>query len=188
MATGTYTVKRGDTLYAIATRHHVSVEQLAKLNSIGQDYLIYPGQTLRLSGSTAIVKTGTKPPSLPVSDIKWQQPTSTLDVERTSRPNGGLGLLMRGQLGQDINAAAAGRVVYTGSGLLGYGQLVIIKHDETYLSAYGHLQAVQVNEGDAVLMGQHIATMGNGPAGTPMLYFEIRANGQPVDPTPLLQK
>ena len=85
-----------------------------------------------------------------------------------------------------MRAAAGGRVVYSGTGLLGYGQLVIIKHSETYLSAYGHTQSVAVREGDAVSAGQRIATMGNGPQGTPMLYFEIRINGTPGNPLSLL--
>lgn len=76
--------------------------------------------------------------------------------------------------------------MYTGTGLLGYGQLVIIKHNETYLSAYGHTQAVAVREGDAVVAGQRVATMGSGPQGTAMLYFEIRIDGAPGNPLSLL--
>lgn len=72
--------------------------------------------------------------------------------------------------------------MYTGSGLLGYGQLVIIKHNDAYLSAYAHTQAVSIREGDAVAAGQRIATMGAGPQGAPMLYFEIRVNGAPGNP------
>ncbi|HEY4365942.1 MAG TPA: peptidoglycan DD-metalloendopeptidase family protein [Steroidobacteraceae bacterium] len=94
--------------------------------------------------------------------------------------------MIAGVLGQEIRAAGAGRVVYTGTGLLGYGQLVIIKHNETYLSAYGHTQEVAVHEGDAVVGGQRIATMGAGTNGAPMLYFEIRVNGAPGNPLPLL--
>jgi lipoprotein NlpD len=90
-------------------------------------------------------------------------------------------------LGDDVRAAAAGRVVYTGSGLLGYGQLVILKHNETYLSAYGHTQSVAVREGDAVSAGQRIATMGAGPNGAAMLYFEIRINGTPGNPLTFLR-
>ena len=95
--------------------------------------------------------------------------------------------MINGKLGQDVKAAAAGRVVYTGTGLLGYGQLIIVKHDDVYLSAYGHTQSVLVHENDQVTRGQTIATMGNGPSGMPMLYFEIRVNGQPTNPLPLLQ-
>jgi len=96
--------------------------------------------------------------------------------------------MIAGTAGQEIRAAAAGRVVYTGSGLLGYGQLVIVKHNDTHLSAYGHTQSVRVREQDSVQAGQTIATMGAGPNGSPMLYFEIRINGRPVDPTPLLPR
>nr|WP_298725382.1 peptidoglycan DD-metalloendopeptidase family protein [uncultured Steroidobacter sp.] len=104
----------------------------------------------------------------------------------TSRPNGGHGLMISGRLGDEVRAAGPGRVVYTGSGLLGYGQLIIVKHNETYLSAYGHLQSVLIKEGDAVSVGQRIATMGNGPQGSPQLYFEIRINGTPGNPLTLL--
>lgn len=104
----------------------------------------------------------------------------------TTRPNGGQGLTINGQLGQEIRAAGPGRVVYSGSGLLGYGQLVIIKHNDTYLSAYGHTQEVIVREGDDVSGGQRVATMGPGPQGAPMLYFEIRTNGTPGNPLLLL--
>jgi len=96
--------------------------------------------------------------------------------------------MISGTAGQEIRAAAAGRVVYTGGGLLGYGQLVIVKHNDTLLSAYGHTQTVRVREQEMVQAGQPIATMGAGPNGSPMLYFEIRVNGRPTDPTPLLPK
>ena len=85
-----------------------------------------------------------------------------------------------------MRAASGGRVVYLGTGLLGYGQLLIIKHSDAYLSAYGHTQSVNVKEGDAVSIGQRIGTMGAGPQGTPMLYFEIRSNGTPGNPLALL--
>ncbi|HEY7642008.1 MAG TPA: peptidoglycan DD-metalloendopeptidase family protein, partial [Steroidobacteraceae bacterium] len=118
--------------------------------------------------------------------VQWQWPVSGGTATLTSRPNGGQGLTVSGQLGDAIHAAAAGRVVYTGSGLLGYGQLVILKHNETYLSAYGHTQSVAVHEGDSVAAGQRIATMGLGPQGDAMLYFEIRINGTPGNPLSFL--
>jgi lipoprotein NlpD len=95
-------------------------------------------------------------------------------------------LNISGELGQPVLAAADGKVVYTGTGLLGYGQLMIIKHNESYLSAYGHIESVAVIEGDAVLAGQRVAAMGNGPQGAPLLYFEIRLNGAPGNPLLLL--
>jgi lipoprotein NlpD len=196
-SSGTYTVKQGDTLYSIAWRHGVDYRELAKLNGIGRDYAIRPGQVLRLSTRSKTVAVNKVPsragaevrPTLPsAGSVKWSWPVNSGSVKLTTRPNGGQGLMIGGTLGQDIRAAAPGRVVYTGSGLLGYGQLVIIQHNETYLSAYGHTQSVRVREQDVVSAGQVIATMGQGPNGSAMLYFEIRANGRPTDPTPLLPK
>ena len=98
------------------------------------------------------------------------------------------GILLPGSAGQNIRAAAAGRVVYTGSGIRGYGQLVIIKHSDLLLSAYAYNQDVLVSEGQEVTAGQTVAHMGQGPRHTPVLYFEIRLNGKPIDPLPLLPK
>jgi len=203
-ASSTYTVKRGDTLYSIAWRHKVNYQDLARWNGIGRDYLIHPGQVLRLTpsgrGAKSVAKKSSATTRMPRSaatapsrssvpagpPVKWSWPVEGGSVVLTTRPNGGQGLTIDGRAGQDIRAAGSGRVVYSGTGLLGYGQLVIIKHNETYLSAYGHTQAVVVKEGDAVAAGQRIATMGNGPQGTPMLYFEIRINGTPRNPLSLL--
>jgi lipoprotein NlpD len=98
------------------------------------------------------------------------------------QPSGGVGLRIDGELGQPVLAAADGRVVYTGSGLRGYGQLVILTHERGWLTAYGHNSSVLVREEEVVRAGQRIATMGFGPAQQPMLYFEVRIDGQPVDP------
>ena len=91
-------------------------------------------------------------------------------------------------MGQDVRAASSGRVVYIGSGLRGYGNLIIIKHGENMLSAYAHNRETLVNEGQEVTLGQVIAHMGEGAPNTPVLYFEIRRNGKPVDPMPFLPK
>lgn len=193
----TYTVKRGDTLYAIAWRHKLDWQDLARWNGIRRDYVIHPGQVLKLypargratpaRQASASPARQTAPARAPIAaPVQWQWPVSGGAATLTSRPNGGQGLTVSGRLGETIHAAAAGRVVYTGSGLLGYGQLVILKHNETYLSAYGHTQSVAVREGDAVAAGQRIATMGTGPAGAAMLYFEIRINGTPGNPLTFL--
>jgi len=198
-ASGNYKVKRGDTLYSIAWRNGVDYRELARLNGIGRDFAIHPGQVLQLSsakGSTASSAKKLSPAQASGSraainagpPVKWSWPVNGGSVKATTRPNGGQGLMIAGVLGQEIRAAAAGRVVYTGTGLLGYGQLVIVKHSDTYLSAYGHTQTVRVHEQDAVQAGQTIATMGPGPNGTPVLYFEIRVNGRPTDPALLLPK
>ena len=90
--------------------------------------------------------------------------------------------------GTPIKAAAAGQVVYSGSGLPGYGYLIIIKHNDTYLSAYAHNSVVLVKEGQRVTAGQVIARMGDTGADKVMLHFEIRRRGQPIDPASVLPK
>ena len=99
-------------------------------------------------------------------------------------PGSGIGI--GGTLGADIKATAAGQVVYAGGGLAAYGNLVIVKHNDTYLSAYGHNDELVVSEGDAVTQGQVIAKMGLGPERQAQVHFEIRRNGTPVDPLGLL--
>ncbi|KWZ45959.1 peptidase [Burkholderia savannae] len=92
------------------------------------------------------------------------------------------GINIGGPAGEAVKAAADGRVVYAGNGLRGYGNLIIIKHDATYLTAYAHNRALMVKEGDAVTKGQKIAEMGNSDSGRVMLHFEVRRQGKPVDP------
>jgi lipoprotein NlpD len=120
-------------------------------------------------------------PSAATGALRWVWPTDRVGAPR---PVPGGGILLSGRLGQDVRAANAGRVVYTGSGLRGYGNLVIIKHADSLLSAYAHNREMLVHEGQEVAMGQVIAHMGEGPHQSPVLYFEIRQNGRPVDPLP----
>ena len=117
---------------------------------------------------------------------RWVWPTDRVGAPRVV-PGGGI--LLSGRLGQDVRAASAGRVVYTGSGLRGYGNLVIIKHADSLLSAYAHNRETLVHDGQEVAMGQVIAHMGEGEGAhrSPVLYFEIRQNGRPVDPLPFLR-
>ena len=92
------------------------------------------------------------------------------------------GINIAGKMGEPVDAAADGKVVYAGSGLRGYGNLVIVKHDGNYLTAYAHNSKILVKEGDAVKRGQRIADMGDSDADTVMLHFEVRRQGKPVDP------
>ena len=94
----------------------------------------------------------------------------------------GKGIAIAGRVGAPVTAAAAGRVVYTGSGLIGYGKLIIVKHSNQLLSAYAHNDQIIVREGDDVTAGQRIATMGEGPGRRAVLHFEIRIDGTAVDP------
>ncbi|MBP7943543.1 MAG: peptidoglycan DD-metalloendopeptidase family protein, partial [Polynucleobacter sp.] len=89
--------------------------------------------------------------------------------------------------GEPVTAASDGKVVYAGNSLRGYGNLVIIKHDNTYLTAYAHNRTLLVKEGDAVKKGQKIAEMGDTDTNSVKLHFELRVNGKPVNPTPYLQ-
>jgi lipoprotein NlpD len=109
----------------------------------------------------------------------WTWPT---DRSGAPRPVAGGGILLSGHVGQDIRAAAAGRVVYTGNGIRGYGNLIIIKHGENLLSAYAHNRDLLVHDGQQVALGEVIGHMGEGAPAKPVLYFEIRRDGKPVDP------
>ncbi len=118
-----------------------------------------------------------------VAGITWHWPAGG----KVIGSDGG-GLDIAGELGDPVRAAAAGTVVYSGNGLIGYGELVIIKHNDTYLSAYGHNSRRLVKEGQHVDAGQEIAQMGASGAPRVELHFEIRKNGKPVDPTAYLPK
>lgn len=148
----------------------------------------------------------------PVADAETRDPPSTTGARSPARPGdhatsagnwiwpvaaahiddrGGVtesrkGINIKGEFGVPIVAARAGRVVYSGSGLEGYGNLVIIKHEGNYLSAYGFNSRLLVSEGDWVSAGEKIAEMGLGPGQTAMLHFEIRHDGQPLDVSRIL--
>jgi lipoprotein NlpD len=122
-------------------------------------------------------------PSAPSGPVRWQWPTSGQIVGRfVSGDPTRQGLSIAGSAGQPVHAAGAGVVVYSGSGLIGYGELVIIKHNDEFLSAYGHNRKRLVAEGEQVRAGQQIAEMGRSGAARDMLHFEIRRSGRPVDP------
>jgi lipoprotein NlpD len=193
-----YTVRAGDTVYSIAWRHGLDYQELARWNQLPADYRIYVGQRLILKpppgsrapasptpapSATSSSRT-TKPPAPPGADnvANWLWPTEGVTTAVQHTATGSQGLTIAGREGQVIRAAAPGKVVYLGSGLRGFGQLLIIKHTNVFLSAYGHNRALSVREGDEVAAGQPIAEMGLGPNRKPMLYFEIRYNGKPVDP------
>ncbi|HEU0195927.1 MAG TPA: peptidoglycan DD-metalloendopeptidase family protein [Nevskiaceae bacterium] len=206
---GTVVVARGDTLYSIAFRNGLDYRQLAAWNDIGPSYTIYPGERLRLtppSGSTAPRRTVRQPQArharrvqranprpvvapppvaLPARVTGWQWPAQGSVLHHFDLPRQ-QGIDIRGQYGSNVVAAAAGQVVYSGDALKGYGQLIIIKHSDDYLSAYGFNSRLLVSEGQQVTAGQLIAQMGEGPGQVAELHFEIRYKGQPVDPLKFL--
>ena len=118
-------------------------------------------------------------------DVNWMWP-ATGSVTSAFEEGKSKGLGIAGKLGDPVLAAADGRVVYAGSGLRGYGNLVILKHNATYLTAYAHNQTLLVKEDQAVKRGQKIAEMGNTDSDRVLLHFEIRKQGKPVDPARLL--
>jgi lipoprotein NlpD len=210
----TAVVRRGDNLYRIATSNGISTLDLATWNNIRPPYTIYPGQRLRLypsdgrrtastssppkAGSSTRPATTTRPtpatstpprPASALSPFTWRWPTAGQLVGTYAAGNPTRqGIDIAGTGGQPVRAAADGVVVYSGSGLVGYGELVIVKHNDEWLSAYGHNRARLVNEGEVVKAGQQIAEMGRSGAARDMLHFEIRYNGKPVDPLGYLPK
>lgn len=196
---GYYRVQRGDTLYSIAWANGLDFRYLAELNRISSNYTIHPGQRLRLKGavqkpghvvshSLKLSVTQKKKRYISVVVHHWHWPARGRVVQ--SYAQGILankGIDISGQFGEPIYASAAGEVVYSGAGVRGYGNLVIIKHNSNFLSAYAYNKNLLVKLGQHVKVQQQIATMGRDDAGRALLHFEIRRNGQPVDPHKLLQ-
>jgi lipoprotein NlpD len=126
---------------------------------------------------------------IPSVKLRWQWPTQGKVVQNfSSKDINRKGIKIAGNLGQKITASEAGKVVYVGDGLIGYGQLIIIKHNKEYLSAYGFNRKLLVKEGDEMRKGDLIAEMGDGGSGRAQLHFEVRRNGVPVNPTALLPR
>lgn len=122
-----------------------------------------------------------------VSDINWRWPhVGTVIAKFSTSGKVNKGIDIAGDAGDPVKAAADGNVVYAGSGLLGYGNLIIINHNEHYLSAYAHNRRILVKEGETVKQGQTIAELGSSGTDDNKLHFEIRKNGNPVDPLPYL--
>lgn len=142
--------------------------------------------------SSSPARASTSAPAVPVSaassGFEWFWPTTGTILKTYAPQQGFKGLDFGGNFGQPVFAAAPGRVVYSGNALKGYGELIIIKHNDTYLSAYSYNRHRNVSEGDVVTAGQPIGELGNGPENKPFLHFEIRERGQPVDPMRFLPK
>jgi lipoprotein NlpD len=206
-----HVVRAGETLYKIAWQYGVDQRDLQRWNGIRDPDVIRVGQRLRLTAPAAArakaapAQPKTAPPAnrgarrappaprnaapapVPPAPVlappAWAWPADGPIVSRFGTSAGiATGISIGGRAGQPVRAAAAGRVVYAGSGLIGYGQLVIIKHNETYLTAYGYNSELLVAQGQDVARGQTVAQMGTGPERQARLHFEIRRNGVPVDP------
>ena len=198
-----HVVRRGDTLSAIAWAYGLDYRSIARWNRIRAPYVIYPGQRLALRGAPATSARargknaepgpGPKRPAAsasaaaPVPAGGWTWPARGRLIRGFGKGDRG-GIDIAGQRGQPVVAARGGRVVYTGSGLVGYGRLVIIKHDERVLTAYAHNDRVVVKEGQTVRAGQKIAEMGSTGAERVKLHFEVRRDGRPLNPLKYLPR
>ncbi|WP_433638993.1 amidase activator ActS [Kluyvera georgiana] len=193
-----YTVKRGDTLSRISRMTGTSVRDLARMNGISPPYTIEVGQKLKVSGASSsstkkstasktakVVPSSAVPQSSwpPVGQRCWRWPASGKVVMTYSTSEGGnKGIDIAGSRGQPVYAAGAGKVVYVGNQLRGYGNLVMIKHNEDYITAYAHNDKLMVNNGQSVKIGQQIATMGSSDADSVRLHFQIRYRATAIDP------
>ncbi len=208
-AQGCYRVQAGDTLYSIALSFDKDYRVLRKINHLPSNDRIYPGMHLCLHDSLARSSSAESKivaPPLPQRKIalhvknptpqqmtvqglplRWSWPVHGRIVGTFSKQAlGNKGIDILGKRGESVHAAADGRVVYCGSGLVGYGRLIILKHAGAYLSAYAHNESMLVHEGEMVKRGQVIARLGASGADRDALHFEIRKAGRPVDPRDFL--
>ena len=196
-----HVVASGDTLYGISWKYRLDFRDIVKWNNLPDPDLILVGQRLRLTAppvwAKAVKRTApvarASPAEVPLQSplpprkVRWSWPAAG-ETQSSTSASGAKGLEIRGDKGQPVKAAAGGEVVYSGNGLRGYGQLIIIKHDDMFLSAYAHNDALLVKEGRRVKMGEAIALMGSSDAKDVMLHFEIRRNGKAVDPLKYLPR
>ncbi|WOD19341.1 peptidoglycan DD-metalloendopeptidase family protein [Paraburkholderia kirstenboschensis] len=202
---GFYRVERGDTLSKIARSHHQSVQSIVRWNNLTNPDSIEVGQVLRVdppngaaSTNGAVRSSGNgnasttaaprpapsdnAPSSPPASSISLVWPTSG-NVIRGFDGGNSKGIDISAPAGTPVVAAAAGTVVYAGNGLRGYGNLLILKHNAEYLTAYAHNRVLFVKEGESVAQGQKIAEMGDTDTNRVMLHFELRYQGRSIDPS-----
>jgi lipoprotein NlpD len=202
---GFYRVNPGDSMQSIAIAFGQHPEEVARWNRLPPNATVVVGQILRVAppypvapapvpavpvvpgpvGAVAPPVGGTPAPGTPSARLTWPVRGPVLS---TFTPGKTKGIVIGGRAGDPVRAAAAGRVVYAGTGIEAYGPLIIIKHDDTLITAYGHNGALLVKEGDAVAQGQTIAEMGADANGTGSLQFEVRSGGKPVDPLGMLPR
>ena len=209
---GYYTVQRGETLTRIGLEHGQSRRDLARWNNLSNPDLIEVGQVLRVAppgaaveASGVVVRPVTAGGETPAATTSGKPvpvtPPATAAVADEGLgfiwpSNGSLiggfdeaknkGLDISGKAGDAVMASADGQVVYAGAGLRGYGNLIILKHNNTFLTAYAHNQKLLVKEDQKVRKGEKIAEMGSTDADRVKLHFEVRRQGKPVDPAKFL--
>jgi murein DD-endopeptidase MepM/ murein hydrolase activator NlpD len=193
-----HTVRRGETLAGIARRHDVGMTDLAEANGIRAPYRVYAGQKLRVPGGDApqtttvalghsdgSVRLGTgAPPPLNGSDFLWPVNGKVIGafgpIDQWRRRDG---IDIAARRGAPVLAAQDGIVAYAGDGIPGYGEMILLRHDQDYITTYAHNATLLVEVGDVVRRGQVIARVGDtGEAAQSMLHFELRKGRTPIDP------
>lgn len=197
---GYYRVNPGDTLSRIAAAFGQRSQDIASWNQLPPNATIVPGEVLRVApppsfgpavqqapltapAAAGVAMPAPVAPVPPTLALAW--PANGPLLQRFV-PGKSTGIVIGGVAGEPVKAAAAGRVVYAGTGIEAYGPLVIIKHNDSVVTAYGRNGKLLVKEDDAVTQGQPIAEMGVDPQGIAGVQFEVRSGGKPVDPLPLL--
>ena len=199
---GFYRVERGDTVSKVARANRTSVQNIVRWNNLTDPNAIEVGQVLRVApppGSVTAATPSAPPPRASSGDTSDSAPSSSAlitpatsisliwptqgSVIRGFDGKNSKGIDIAGASGAQIVAAATGTVVYAGNGLRGYGNLLIVKHNVDYLTAYAHNRALLVKEGQSVTQGQPIAEMGDTDTNRVMLHFELRYKGSSIDPS-----
>lgn len=176
---GVHAVKPHETLYSIAWQYGLDYRTIAKQNKLTKPYHLASGEKIYLKNKPKKEKFIVE--KEPIKKISgWRRPANGKIIGVYSASNKGINIA--GQEGDPVFASAAGKVVYCGGGLKAYGNLIIIKHNSLYLTAYAHNKKLLVKEGNIVKAGQKIAEMGSTGARRTMLHFEIRKQGRPVNP------
>lgn len=194
---GFYRVERGDTLSKIARSNRQSVQSIVRWNNLTNPDSIEVGQVLRVAPPGGAVRSSgngsaspaprpapadSAPPAVPASTISLVWPADGTVIRRFDGSNS-KGIDISAAAGTPVVAAAPGTVVYAGNGLRGYGNLLILKHNAEYLTAYAHNRVLLVKEGQSVTRGEKIAEMGDTDTDRVMLHFELRYQGRSIDPS-----
>tara|TARA_R110000850_G_C9996329_1_gene468410 strand:+ start:39391 stop:40188 length:798 start_codon:yes stop_codon:yes gene_type:complete len=199
-SSGLYVVRPGDTLYKISQMYNVDVSTLVQLNNISDPGQLRVGQTLRLRGDAPQVASGAgmgsdsgaavepakaSEPAKPsragdAGLISWGWPAQGKVIQGFSSNTKGVDI--GGNVGDPVIAAASGKVMYAGNGVRGLGNLVLIGHSNSFITAYAHNEKLLVKTGQEVKKGDRIALMGQTDTTSPRLHFEIRRSGTPVNP------
>jgi lipoprotein NlpD len=201
---GYYRANQGDTLAGIASAYGRRPQEIAAWNGLAANSAVNPGQVLRVAPPMASGSVVTPPVNVAGQNGSVTTPgaTGTAGVPQQGvllwplrgpvlkafAPGKSNGIVIGGHPGDPVKAAATGRVVYAGTGIEAYGPLIIIKHDDSLITAYGQNSTLLVKEGDAVAQGQTIGEVGVDSRGVASIQFEVRQNGQPVDPLTWLPK